>query len=129
MFDFYQKRKFRAFVSSPVTQAALFILVLFVAYSAYVRFDIAMEMRERRIEAENEAAVLEAKKQELQEKVDYISSERGKEGELRRQFDVALPGEEVVVIIDEEKDEPEIKPLATGTNTVKDNNPWYKFWR
>jgi cell division protein FtsB len=128
MFDFHQKRKLRTMINSPLTQGALLFLSLVVGWSAYVRYDIAMEMKGRREQAEQQAAVLEAKKQALEEKVEYLSSERGQEAEMRRQFDVALPGEQVVVIVDKDDAGPEVKPLGNN-NTVEDEVKWYQFWR
>lgn len=104
------------------------LLVCLVAWSAYVRYDIAMEMRDRRIQAEQAAATLEARKDELQKRVDYLSNERGIEAEMRRQFDVALEGEQVVVIVEEEDDGPEVLPLSTTTSESAEKR-WYQFWR
>ena len=100
-------------------------MALWVGYSAYVRFDIAMEMTDRREVAELKADELEVRKNELEEKVEYLSSERGLEAEMRRQFDVALPGEQVVVIVEDEVTS-EIMPLSTSTNEREDE--WYQFW-
>ena len=127
MFDFYQKRKLRTIVNSPLTQGAILVLALMVGWSAYVRYGIAVEMSERRVLAEQEAAALEARKDSLEERVKYLSNERGIEAEMRRQFDVALEGEQVVVIVDDESDEPEIQPLATSTNNQEEKR-WYQFW-
>ena len=84
-------------------------------------------MAERRIQAEQQAAALEARKQALEEQVEYLSSERGIEAELRRQFDVALPGEQVVVIVEEEESKKEYLPIATSTDSEEAR--WYQFWR
>lgn len=127
MFDFYQKRKLREVLNSRITQALLFVLIGLMGYSAYGRYEIAMEMQDRREVAEAEVQALQERKTELKERVDYLSSERGQEAELRRQFDVALPGEQVVVIVEEESEEDEILPLSTSTN--KSNKKWYQFWR
>lgn len=129
MFDFHQKRKIRTIVNSPYTQGVILVLGLIVAWSAYVRYDIAMEMRDRRIVAEQEAAALQARHAELEERVDYLSNERGIEAEMRRQFDVALEGEQVVVIVDEEDEGPRVEPLPTTTDATEDDAPWYLFWR
>jgi cell division protein FtsB len=127
MFDFYQKRKLRGVINSRVTQVILVILILLMGYSAYGRYEIAMEMQERREIAEAEVQALEERRATLEEQVEYLSSERGQEAELRRQFDVALPGEQVVVIVEEESEEVEILPLSTSTN--ESNKKWYQFWR
>lgn len=100
----------------------LILLMLFMAYSAFVRYQIADQMAERRTAAEAEVKELELQKRLLEQKVEYLSNERGIEAELRRQFDVTLPGEEVVVIIEEEA-ETEVQPVATTTD-----KPWYNFW-
>lgn len=126
MFDFYQKRKLRAVINSRYVQAGLLLLVVMIGWSAYVRFEIAMEMSDRRELAQNEAAVLQARKDVLEEQVQYLSNERGIEAEMRRQFDVALEGEQVVVILDAEGEE--VQPLSAST-TEAEPRAWYQFWR
>jgi len=125
MFDFHQKRKLRTILTSRYTQGILGVLILIVGWSAFVRYEIAVDMAERRYSLESEAAALEARKAELGQQVDYLSHERGIEAEMRRQFDVALEGEQVVVIVDPEKAE-EIQPLSTSTSP---KGAWYEFWR
>lgn len=125
MFDFYQRRKAKGLLFLPVTRVALFLVVLVVAFSAYTRYKIAAEMDERREAAEAAVLELRIQKQKLEEKVNYLSDERGIEAEMRRQFDVALPGEEVIVILEEED---EVKPVTFSP--LSDNDPkWYEFWR
>ncbi len=82
-------------------------------------------MEERRLKLETEAATLEERKNELQKQVEYLSHERGIEAEMRRQFDVALDGEQVVVIVEEETEE-EIQPLSSSSTK---KGAWYEFWR
>ena len=127
MFDFYQKRKIRNVVNSRYTQAFLLLLVVYVGWSAFVRFDIAMEMSDRRVQAEQAATALQARKAALEEEVRYLSDERGIEAEMRRQFDVALEGEQVVVIVEKQDEGPDILPLATSTPVTEKR--WYQFWR
>ncbi len=127
MFDFYQKRKIRTILNSRFTQGFIIFLALLVAWSAFVRFEIAIEMKDRRETAEGQTEVLKERKEQLEEKVEYLSNERGIEAELRRQFDVTLEGEQVIVIVDDEKNN-EIKPLSTSTNDREDKK-WYQFWR
>lgn len=126
MFDFHQKRKLRGIVNSRYTQGFILALALWIGWSAYIRFDIAMEMADRRERAEQKATVLEVRKNSLEKQVEYLSSERGIEAEMRRQFDVALPGEKVVVIVEEDGDEVEILPLSSSTTL---ETKWYQFWR
>ena len=69
--------------------------------------------------------MLQDRKDSLEEQVQYLSDDRGIEAEMRRQFDVALEGEKVVVILDEKKEN--VEPLATST--VETEKKWYQFWR
>ena len=124
MFDFYQKRKLKVILASRPIQAILLVITLFVIWSAYVRYDIASEMADRREVMEQEAQELQDRKDSLKTQVDYLSDERGIEAEMRRQFDVAKEGETVVVIVEDEDDVVESIPVATSTN----NKRWYEFW-
>ncbi len=128
MFDFYQKRKLRTVMNSVYVQGFLMLLVLTVGWSAYVRYDIAMEMSGRREQAEEKAVDLQAKWEDLDKEVKYLSSDRGIEAERRRQFDMALEGEQVVVIVEKDKDEIEIMPLSSSTKDIS-SKKWYQFWR
>lgn len=112
-------------MNSHFTQGFIIFLVLVVGWSAYVRFDTAMEMKERRIKAEEEVKLLQARKNTLDEQVQYLSDDRGIEAEMRRQFDVALEGEKVVVILEDEKEV--VQPLSSTTEETL--NKWYQFWR
>lgn len=125
MFDFYQKRKIRSLVNSRYTQGVLLLLVLLIGWSAFVRYQIAVEMSDRRELAAQEAVLLRSQKDSLQEQVEYLSNERGIEAEMRRQFDVALEGEQVVVIVEPEAGL-DIQPLATST---PEETAWYQFWQ
>jgi hypothetical protein len=125
MFDFYQKRKIRSLVNSRYTQGILFLCIFLVGWSAFVRYQIAEEMSDRRERASQEAALLRSQKDALQEQVEYLSNERGIEAEMRRQFDVALEGEQVVVIVEPEAGL-EIQPLSTST---VEETAWYQFWQ
>jgi cell division protein FtsB len=101
MFTFEQKRRLRAVVHSPVTHLALLCAAVALAWIVYYRYEMAAEMEERRAAAEAEVAALEARKSALEERVIYLKSERGIETEMRRRFDVAREGEQVVVILEE----------------------------
>lgn len=127
MFDFYQKRKLKSFLASPVTRGFLFIVVILMGFSAYTRFQIAMDMAERRAEAEAETERLREQKAGLEGQVQYLSDDRGIEAEMRRQFDVALTNEQVVVIVEPEN---EAETNASSTTYQEESKPaWYEFWR
>lgn len=124
MFDFYQRRKLKSFFSLPITRIGLLIVALLMVFAAYTRYDKMVLVAGRREEVEAEVERLEQQQQSLQKQVDYLSDERGIEAEMRRQFDVALPGEQVVVIVD-----PETAATTSPLTKKRDDTSWYIFWR
>jgi cell division protein FtsB len=125
MFDFYQRRKLKGALESPVTRIILLVLCLVLASSAYARFKISKDVEKKRLEAEAELKQLEQQKETLEDRVQYLSDDRGIEAEMRRQFDVALQNEQVVVIV-----EPEEAEIKQATSTYTSEEPaWYEFWR
>ncbi len=123
MFDFQQKRKIKNWYGSRVTQGIVLFLALLVIFSAINRYLIAVDMAERRATVEAEIHSLESRRQSLETEVQYLSNERGIEAEMRRQFDVAREGEQVVIILE---DEPVVQPV--DTEVVLPDRPWYRFW-
>lgn len=82
-------------------------------------------MADRREVAEESVQELREQKQRLEKEVEYLSNERGIEAEMRRQFDIALPGEEVVVILEDQA-----TTEASESETAEVAEPaWYMFWR
>ena len=123
MLDFYQKRKLRTIANSRITQGFLVIVALVMIWNAFERYTIADTMSDRRVLIEQETATLEVRKESLKAEVEYLRDERGIESALRRQFDIALPGEEVVVILEDEVVET-VQPLSTTTETDTSWWPW-----
>lgn len=107
--------------------ALLLVTVVLLSRSVWDRYVIERDMAERRSNAEIEIQELQTRHKSLQEEVEYLSHERGIEAEMRRQFDVARPGEQVVIILDNEKPEGEVAGIATST--PPQSAPWYQFWR
>ncbi|MDQ3089661.1 MAG: septum formation initiator family protein [bacterium] len=69
---------------------------------------------------EERSKILEERKRELDEEVDYLETEAGIDEEIKERFNVAKMGEKVVIIVDP-------KPIAT--TTLSEDVPWYKrFW-
>jgi cell division protein FtsB len=123
MLDFYQKRKLRTICNSRITQGLLAVVAFIMLWNAFERYTIADAMGDRRELVEQEAAVLESRKASLEAEVEYLRDERGIESAMRRQFDIALPGEEVVVILEDDT-EVAFEPLATTTPTETGWWPW-----
>lgn len=128
MFSRQQKRTLNAILRSRLLQAGLLVAIVLVSHSAYERYEVAERMKDRRVAREEQVAALAAREAALRAEVEYLSHERGIEAEIRRQFDVAREGEQVVVIVEEESNGPEVLPLTAPTTTL-DSPAWYEFWR
>lgn len=126
MLDFYQKRKLRSIVNARLTQVCLALVVGFVWWQAYERYAVAEKVSERRATYEATAAALVTQRDELADEVRYLQDERGIQAELRRQFDIALPGEAVVVILEEA---PTDRSTTTATAAVSDESTssWWQW--
>lgn len=124
MLDFYQKRKLRTILNSRITQGVLVVLAGSMLWNAFERFTIADMMSDRRELVEVEAAVLQSKKDDLEAQVLYLRDDRGIEAEMRRQFDIALPGEEVVVILEDQDQPSEVQPLDVPAEEERGWWPW-----
>ncbi|MFM2423682.1 MAG: hypothetical protein RLZZ70_67 [Candidatus Parcubacteria bacterium] len=126
MLEFYQKRSWRVVLKSWWFAGFLGFVCLLLLVVVYNRYTIERDMAARRLEAESVLHELRAREAAIADKVKYLESERGMEAEMRRNFDVAQPGEQVVIILDEEETTAEIQPLVPVS---VDTPPWYIFWR
>jgi len=105
MREFQEKRLFRKiFFSRPVflLLSALLVLFSFSVFEIYKKHKHAKLLNQ---EAENEILVLEEKKLRLKAGINEVQTPEGTEEELRRKFQIKKPGEEYIVIIDNEPDE------------------------
>ena len=89
------------------------IAMLQGAWSIYNKERAALE---RRTAAEAERDELSAREHELKREIAYLNDPRGIETELRSQFDLALPGERMIVIVDRPDTENIVVPVL----------PWWK---
>ncbi len=126
MLQFYQKRSWRSIVHTPIVIGLLGVICVLLGYAVYDRYVIARDMKERREVEDKVLDELLQKKDSLKNKVEYLSNERGIEAEMRRNFDIALPGEQVVIIMDEKADgaPAPMPPMPVATSTPR----WYAFW-
>lgn len=104
----------------------LAILCILLLLSVIERYRIERDMAARRAELEQEFQVLEERRNALETKVEYLDDESSVEAEIRRSFDVARAGEQVVIILD---DEEAAESAAEPAPEVVVLPPWWQFWR
>jgi len=107
MSNFHQKRKLKRFLYSPIVLVPLALIVFFLGMSVYSVYTKERETRVRRDKQMAELKMLEARAGALRSEIEKLSTERGREAEIRGKFEVAKEKEHVIVIVDREKEEGE----------------------
>jgi len=116
---FQNQTSFRRFFYSRPAAAVLAVLVVLLGWStiqSYLRVRSAGRVYQE-VKEEREGLVL--KKNQLSDRLNYISSPYGLEKELRRKFNLILPGEELLVVVDR----PQVMPEEGGGSGTL----WPKF--
>lgn len=82
---------------SIIVLALLVVLLARGTFNVYQKWGVASEVSGS---AAEEVLRLRARKAELEAQIQKLQSEEGVEAELREQFQVGKPGEEVITIVD-----------------------------
>jgi cell division protein FtsB len=117
MLDYGQKRKFRSFLYNRYILGFLGLLVILAVHSTWNVYQKQRESVALLRVAQGESSVLKAREQELQTKIASMQTEQGMEEEIRSKFNVAKPGENVVVVLDQSD-----ATTSTSTTTIS-------FWQ
>jgi len=120
---FGKKNSYKAYVYSWPTVAVLCVITTLLFVSAYERFGVERDMSNRRTTSETELGRLQERKIQLEDRVHYLEGERGIEEEIRKNFDVAREGEQVIILVGEEE------IVEVVNEEVTKAYPWYQFWR
>jgi cell division protein FtsB len=120
MLDFREKKKIRkAIYSKPVIVLLVVVLAVCVR-STWGLFAKYSEATKKADEAKAELVKLEQQKMELEKRVDFLQTERGREEEIRNKFMVAKEGESVIMVVDP-------KPATETPEVVSKPNMWGRF--
>ncbi len=117
MIDFQQKRKFNKFLYSKVTLVILFILVIILAkatYSIYQKYKISSDSY---AVVKKDYDSLKDRNNMLNSEINRLKTDTGIEEEIRSKFNVAKPGETVVVVIN-----------GSSSTSTDDNTQNKGFW-
>jgi len=100
MLDFHEKRKLKRICYSKGMVAFLGLIILLSGVQVWGVFQKDREARVRKAEVAASYEQLIERETELKEEIARLSTERGVEEVLRTKFDVARPGEGVIVLIE-----------------------------
>lgn len=93
--------KKKSWTHSPVLAVFLVVVLcwgLFVVYRMYVKNREAVALRNQ---FQGELETLNHKKEELSDKINNLSTDRGLEAEVRNRYRVIRPGEQLVIVVDD----------------------------
>lgn len=93
----------------------LLLIAVFLGNAAYNAWDKASIAKNKRMEVAAELGVLQAREAMLRERIAYLETDKGKEEELRKQFDVGKEGEYAIVVVEKEAN----VPLDANRDTEK----------
>lgn len=114
-------------LGSRLTIVILVLLVAALSLAVYDRYTVEKEVKERRESKEAELQNLKERQFLLEERVSYLQNDQGMEAEIRRHFDVAREGEQVVVLVGEKEKAPSTtSPLNQETEV--DVGFWSWLW-
>jgi cell division protein FtsB len=103
MLDFHEKRKLKSLLYSKPAAYVLFGIALLFSWSVYERFEREREMALKRYELEDKLVELRMQATSLEGEVARLQSDRGIEEELRDRFEVAKTGEQIIVVVGDER--------------------------
>lgn len=119
---FQQKRQTMSRVYSRAVLLGLLIVILFIGKGVYDIYGRERQSAKLRAEAEGKMRELEAQKANLTREVEKLGSEAGVEEKIRSKFNVAKPGENVVLIVND--------ATTTATSTPGFfESLWAKIWK
>lgn len=113
---------------SRLTLAILLISTFGLAFAVYDRYQVEREMAARRETTEAELLRESQRQKALQDRVLYLENDQGMEAEIRRHFDVALEGEQVIVIVDEKDNGANISAMSTGLAEEEERAGFWSRW-
>jgi cell division protein FtsB len=100
MKEFQERAKTRRKRRSKILLLFMFLILIFLAKGAYSAYAKESESRVEVERSLKEKETLDKRYQVMSEQSDELKSNVGIESEIRNKFDVAKPGEGVIIIVD-----------------------------
>ena len=128
MREFQEKRKFNKLIHSGWLQIFLGIVLLALIFSTVKVYKKSRLSADKSKEIKEELASLEKRNAELAAEAARLESESGREGEIRKRFDVAKPGEKIIVIVDKIGEDVNINGAENKGGFFSRFWRWVKNW-
>jgi cell division protein FtsB len=99
--------------ASHVTIAVLAVVVFFLGNATWNVYKRYATTHEKEMLAKESLQAKAARAIELEEEIERLKSEKGKEEEIRTRYGMAKEGERMIVVVDEEDEDDGIIPFQT----------------
>lgn len=122
MREFQEKRKFKKIIYSSSFQILFGLVIIFLIFSAVKSYKKSEINANKAEETKKEILALEKRNAELTADIKNLESDSGKESEIRKRFDVAKPGEKILIIVDKKGEDVKM-------DNISDNAGFFsKIW-
>jgi cell division protein FtsB len=119
MLDFQEKKRIRRAAYSWPTLIGLVAVLGLLVNATWGVYGKYLDTSRNEALAEKDEVTLRARAEALSANIARLSTEQGKEEEIRNKYGFTKPGEGVIVIVDEE---------ASSTSTSTPESSWSSFW-
>ena len=113
MIPFQERKKIRKILYSKASLVILAVLLFMVADGAWQVYQKARIARDERDRAARSLQDLQARNAELTASLARVQSNEGIEEDVRQKFAVARPGEDVVIVVDDNSKKSENSEAST----------------
>lgn len=113
----HRRRLFRILYSRPM----IIVLTLVAAFAVYTAFSAYQKMRtteQQVMEVREQKQQLVERRHELRRNIEALKTERGKEAQIRKTYSVTKDGEQMVVILDRDRERQSTSSDETDSMTA-----------
>ncbi|RJQ31299.1 hypothetical protein C4572_02600 [Candidatus Parcubacteria bacterium] len=100
MREFQEKKKFKRILYSKWVFIGLAVVLGLLLFSTFKVYRTSKRSLAKNEDIKRQLAEMEIRKNEMEERISVLESDSGREEEIRRRFNVAKPGEKMLVILD-----------------------------
>ena len=109
----FKKEKSNSFWHSPLTLVVLFLFLIVFAYNLIGLIDKDRETVEKKSLMLDEIDSLKKREVMLNNDINKLNTDEGVEDTIREKYQVAKPGEKMVIIVDDKKDDTEVQQIKS----------------
>ena len=120
MLGYQEKRRFRHVLSSKITIAILLVVIFLVARGVWGVYLKERDSSKSLAVASRAYAELDSRQQQLSSQIAELKTSRGVEEEIRSRYEVAKPGEDMALVVDD--------ATSTATSTQETSTWWQELF-